>query len=397
MRHCKPAFGLVLATWLVGAAPAALAQEEAPAEETQAGGIGQFFLDVGFWTSQPTGLEFSPALERGANGSFSSVNHDYGTETEDQYRIEYRLPSNRGSFSFSLYKHTGEAQLTERTPTSFQWFEARALASQAGVNNDGFADGFTSVSGTRLREWRATYSHEAFRTPRITGTWYIGWHRVEDSETLNADYFAIAPSLPPILPPACGSNCTDKALTLAPLPDTATTDSDFEGRGLLGGMDFELPLWKSRIVLEGGIGLSVLRGDHDTGYFGSNSLYTLTEEDGSVRVLCPSGSSSATCAADYALFDDFEVVNGQPHFTIDSINQVTISESLAEADSQTSEVLDTRIGVRWRTPYKRLEAFGGFRQTHYADAAVTVEADGDRFTHSVTYEGFFFGVTFRLY
>lgn len=396
MRHRKPALGLLLATWLVGAAPAALAQEEAPAEEAKGGGIGQFFLDVGFWTSQPTGLEFTPASQLGPDGTLSSVDHDYGTETEGQYRVEYRLPSNRGSFAFSVYKHTGEAQLTERTPTEFQWFEDLAT-SEAGVFNDGFADGFTSLSDTRLREWRATYSHEAFRTPRITGTWYAGWHRLEYSETLTAEYVALAPGLPPILPPACGTNCEALNEALAPLPDTATADSDFEGRGLLGGMNFELPLWKSRIVLEAGIGLSVLRGDHDTSYFATSSLYLLTEPDGSTRVLCPSGASAATCAEDYALFDDFEVVNGQPVFTVDSIDQETTSTSRVDDDSQTSEVLDLRLGVRWRTPYKRLETFGGFRQTHYADAAVTVESDGSRFTHSVTYEGFFFGVTFRLY
>ena len=89
--------------------------------------------------------------------------------------------------------------------------------------------------------------------------------------------------------------------------------------------------------------------------------------------------------------------------------------------SSTSDVYDVHLGFRWRA-LKWLEPFAGLRQTHYSHVGldlrptavsltegpngVEFQLSGVQNIHvdavaqirkSVTYEGFYFGVTFRLY
>jgi len=100
---------------------------------------------------------------------------------------------------------------------------------------------------------------------------------------------------------------------------------------------------------------------------------------------------------------------------LDDISQNDVSLGLQSDVSTNSQAYDASIGFRWRTPYKRLEVFGGIRQTHYENVGVelrpknvtiTFTEDGDvvrtiqdidQIDRSVTYEGLFGGLRFRLY
>jgi len=214
-----------------------------------------------------------------------------------------------------------------------------------------------------------------------------------------------------ILPPACETPCPD----LSPLPDSAGTRSQYEGRGLTGGIQLEFPLWKNNLVIEGSVAVSVLRGDIDLYYNGSNSYYIETDGGGDfVQILC---ATPDVCESDYETFDDTFLEGNNIVYQADRIAQRNASISLSDTKTdQSSLVVENDIAIRWRTPYKRLEVFGGFRQSRYGGVAVelrpTVQAgapdeDGNfpltlvggvtENERSVTYEGFYGGVTIRLY
>jgi hypothetical protein len=393
-------------------APIVLAQEEAPAEET-GNRLGNIFLDIGTWVAQPSGLQYTPATRVDPTSPFATQTNleiPHGTNDEAQYRVEYRLPSNMGSFEFRVYKHEDNSNLDGFSPAAFLFGEALTHNLYAGLNNDGLADAFRSRSRTKMREWRIDYRRQAFRTPRVAADWFVGWRRVKHSRDLRADYFALVPGLPVILPPACDLNCPD----LSPESDFASTRSQFEGRGATAGIDLQFPLWKNEVVFEGGASISVLRGDLNSRYEALNTYYIETTGTGNfVRILCDTPSA---CAADYETFDDVFLDGTTVIYQAERIAQRDAAFAVQRANSaQTSLVIENHLGFRWRTPYKRLEVFGGFRQTRYDDVALelrpTVSAldpnsDGEvvlvttgvnETERSVTYEGFFGGVTFRLY
>ncbi len=400
--------GFVLAAGLAWSP--GLAQEEAQDSEESTKRIGNFYIDLGSWVAQPVGMGLVPATEVDLSGSGSgtlsqsrSLEIQHGTEDKFQSRLEYRLPNKMGSVFISLYDHDEDTGMNRSSPGQFIYGEALTHSLFAGFASDTLADTFVSAATSDLRDFRIDYSREAFRSPRVSGDWFVGWRRVEHARQIVADYFAVVPGLPPILPPAC-VDC----LNLDPLPDSASAYSTYEGRGLTGGFDLEFPLWKNRLVLEGGAALTVMRGDIEANYQATNSFYILTDVDGTQYLVC---GTPTFCDEQYALFDDV-IFNseGQPYHIADNIVQGTTGVALTRNASLSSQVLENYLGFRWRTPYNRLEVFGGFRQTRYDDVALelrptviasdvieaTVTAVHEEY-ESVTYEGFYGGVTFRLY
>lgn len=387
------------------------AQEEAPPEDTGSR-LGNVYVDFGTWVAQPTGLQYVPATMLDASGDVQfqrNLEVDHGTSDKTHWAIDYDMPADLGRFSFEYYKHDDMEQFGMLSPAQFVFGEAIAHNVFAGYRNDTLADGFLSRTLTELREFRIDYTREAYRSPRVAVDWFVGWRRVEHSRQIDASYFALAPDLPPVLPPNC-SACPD----LDPLPDTAGRTSSYEGRGATVGMDIEFPLWRNDVVFEGEIAVTVMRGDLTARYQATNSYYVLAQDipGRAAGILC---LDDATCDDDYELFDDV-IENGQPIFVGDRIAQRQASIGvISDGSSLTNLVVENSLGFRWRTPYRRLEVFAGFRQTRYDDIAIdlqpTVAAsapDDDleislattalrETARSVTYEGFYGGVTFRLY
>jgi hypothetical protein len=398
---------LVLLLAIAAATSISVAQEEAPAEETGSR-LGNIYFNLESWVSQPTGLEYVPAtlINPGSPLETTTLEVPYGTSNEARYQLDYAMPSELGHLVFTLYKHKDDPGLTRLSPAEFIYGATLTNPLFAGVDNDGLADGFASATYTKLRDARIDFYRPAFRSPRVAANWFVGWRRVRFSRSLAADYFGLVPDFPPLLPP--GGYCPDPPppdapCPLNPIPDSAGIKSSFEGRGATVGMDLEFPLWKNTVVLEGDIAISVMRGKVDTEYGSETALYVL---DGT-EILGPP----------YDEFDDVLVDDqGVVTYLIDDITQETFTVGLqADGLSTTSEVFEASIGFRWRTPLKRLEVYGGFRQAHYADAAIdlrpknvtyTVTEDGlevrniqdiDEVDRSVTYEGFYGGIRVRLY
>lgn len=398
---------LVLPLAIAAATSISVAQEEAPAEETGSR-LGNIYLNIESWVAQPTGLEYFPATLIDPSNPFDTttleVPHSTGNET--RYQLDYALPSELGNIAFTVYKHTEDPGLTRLSPSEFIYGETAAHPLFAGVYNNGLADGFASATYTKLRDVRIDFYRPAFRSPRVAANWFVGWRRVRHSRNMAADYFALVPDFPPLLPP--GGYCPDPPppdapCKLNPIADQTSIRSKFDGRGATVGMDLEFPLWKNKVVLEGDVALSVMRGKTDTQYTSETSLYVLDD----TVILGPP----------YDEFDDVLVdAQGVVTYLIDSIDQVTLPLGLrSEGLSTTSQVFDASLGFRWRTPLKRLEVYGGIRQSHYADVGVDLRPknvtisvteegvileniqDIDSTNRSVTYEGFYGGIRVRLY
>jgi hypothetical protein len=378
--------------FLVLAAPTSmvLGQEEAPAEET-GNRFGNIYFDIGTWVPQPVGLHYSSASQVDTNTSFgaqSNLELPHSTNSKTLYGLEYRMPSDYGRFVVTLFKHEDFSDLSAYRPADFIYGESLAHNAFPGVYNNSMADG-------------------------IAADWFVGWRRVEHERALAAEYFALVPDLPPILPPACTLPCPD----LSPWSDTAVTTSDFDGRGITAGIELEFPLWKNELVFEGRASITVLRGKLSATYEGTNSYYILDNGVGiegyeTDQILC---LTPDTCQDDYELFDLVFIADNQVVYVSDRIDQNEAKFAVgSKNDSHTSQLVDLYLGFRWRTPLKRLEVFAGFRQAHYDDVAVELRptvnitsVDEGQVTvglgqlnpqqGSVTYEGFLGGVTVRLY
>jgi hypothetical protein len=404
---------LVLVPAIAALASVAVAQEEAPAEETGSR-LGNIYIDFEQWVAQPTGLDYFPATLIDPNSPFSSeiLAVPHGTDGAPRYRLDYAMPSEIGNLVFTVYTHEDRAALTRFSPAEFIYGETLTQPLFAGVNNDDLADGFASATYTKLRDLRVDFYRPAFRSPRVAANWFVGWRRVRHARRMASDYYALVPDFPPLLPP--GGYCPDPGPSgapckLNPIRDTSSIRSSFEGRGATIGMDLEFPLWKNNVVLEGDVAVSVMRGKIDTEYTSVTSLYVLDE----TTILDPP-------------YDEFDDVYIDPDTlqvvqVLDSIDQYTLPVGLqSKGISTTSEVYEASLGFRWRTPLKRLEVYGGIRQSHYADVGLDLRPknvvihdpstwiteeneltahieDVDRLDHSVTYEGFYGGVRVRLY
>jgi hypothetical protein len=180
-----------------------------------------------------------------------------------------------------------------------------------------------------------------------------------------------------------------------------------------------MPLFKDKVLVEGSIAFTAMRGKTDMTYQNLNSFYQ-TDINGVETLL----------GAPYDEFDDyFQQSGGGPCDPFDAdpsddvgciplahfIEQGIRANGLqASGRSQSSQVLETELGFRWRA-LRWLDVVGGFRQSRYDDVATelrpvstatTVAGDGsttvnvqtmEEVERSVTYEGFYAGVRIRLY
>jgi hypothetical protein len=412
MRHrsaTSAALTVCLAAFL--AAPA-LAQEEAPAE-VETNRIGNFYINLEAWVAQPTGLQYVPATT--LDGTLAdALELDHGTSSDTRYEFEWQLPKSFGTVRGSVYKHNDDETLQLLSPSEFVYGQLLTHPYLAGVGNDGRADGFAARANTRVRDLRFEFRRRAFRSPRVEADWFVGWRRVEHSRSHAAEYYALVPDIPPLLPP--GGSCTIPC-ALDYRPDIGSVDSSFEGRGGTIGVELEFPIWKNRVVFEADLSVSVLRGDMETSYTSTNSAYLLNcggLPTGTAG--CDSGEEFVLLNPPYDEFDDvIDSEPGDPFPLLPFISQIDVPIGLTTDLSTTSQVYDATLGFRWRTPYKRLEVYAGIRQSHYdgvgADVRPVVSTialseegeflynlqDMQRVDRSVTYEGFFGGLRFRLY
>jgi hypothetical protein len=366
-------------------------------------------VDVEGWVAQPAGTEYNVGTQSSPTDPFGTqlLQHTHGTETEFRIRVGWELPANLGNLGVVYYTHDTSAELDRFDPGNFVFGETLTHPLFAGFNNDGRSDGLESESTTTLRDWHIDYSHLAFRTERVTGHWSVNWRRVRHSRNVDAIYHSVVHDLPPLIPPL-----TAPRPDLQPLPDTASINSDWEGRGPGVGLDLDFDLWKGKVLFEGGVGLAALRGETSTSYFAQNHLYVLLP----LPISDPPFDTPIVLGPPYDEFEGF-FVNDQNQLAplVDLIRQESAGFGLtASNSSSTSQVLETYLGFRWKF-LKRYELYGGFRSTRYDDVGLELRPklttytlteegtlvmnlqDVEEIERSVTYEGFFLGMTFHLF
>ena len=373
----------------------AVAQEEAGVEE----GRPHHRIGFGFeaWVVQPAGLEYTPAVELtpGTN-NLSGIDQTFGTETDGRYTLSFNLENDLGSISAIYFATSTDTELARFSPGNFIYGEVLAPATAAGVLDDGLADTFQSPTHTSLRDNQLLFSRTAFNTPKVNGTWSIGWRRVEHRRYQEATYFAAVSPLPP--------SPTPRPI-LDPRPDFAEVRSEFDGRGLTGGIDVGFNLWRDRLLFESSMALAVMRGDIETGYSSLTHFYACG--------IAPPGVDPSVCPAGAVLGVDVpfdvlaEIVPGatNPVEVASFVTQLDVPLNLNTSKSVTSMAADLTAGFRWRV-LEWLDARVGFRQSRYTDVGLDLRPVGfgvelfqqlDEAPRDATYEGFFFGVVFEVF
>ncbi len=345
--------------------------------------------EFGFWVAQPAGLEYNPASRRLPNDSFDVLSMTHGTETENRWRLAYRLPGDQGQVGIRYYSHLTFSNLSDGSPGVFDFGTLLAHPAHPGYANDSFADAFDAQSQTRLRDARIEYARTLDSGNKFEIDWSIGWRRVWHSRAQNATYFSLVPDIPPLLPPL-----STPRPDLDPVPDTASMSSSFEGRGPSAGLSVRVPLYRDRVLFEGSVDLAVLRGKVTPRYSATSSYYTFDDE----RLDPP-----------YDVIGETEETGpGTGVFVplADRVEQVVVSRGLqGHRPSASSQVQAIEFGLRWRAT-NWIDVFGGFRSAHYTDVGVDlVPLAADSITsqayrvinRSVTYEGFYAGVSFYVF
>jgi hypothetical protein len=365
-------------------------------------------VEFSVWISQPRGLDYDPVTQSDPNSPLSTqlLNYNTGTQGENRARVGYVLSKNIGTIIGTWYKHDDGYNIVDSRPGEFVFGEILAHPLFAGYRNDGLADAYEAAAQTTLSELRVDFSRQVFKSRRVEASWFVGFRRVKYDRSQQAAYFGLNPDFPPLVPPL-----TNPRPDLNPNPDIVTMSSGYTGRGIEVGMDFLMPLFRDRIVLESGIAVAAMRSKLDSSYFSLTNFYRLREADGSETILT-------------APYDEFAVLlpnpnPGEPDIPlVNSINQLpfTIGQSIS-ARSGSSSVIESYLGIRYRA-WKSFEAFVGYRNTYYSDAALEIRpgsvttptgvqlVDGefvgvnfenmDEIKRSVTYEGFYIGVSYSF-
>ncbi len=377
------------------------AQEEAEAP-AQSDSKGEVYLEAEVWVAQPTGTEYAPATQLDPDNPLQEtiLTISHGTEPEGRFRAGYTLPGDWGTIVVTYLKQEDDAELARATPGEFMFGEVSVNPLFAGFANDGLTDSFTTVTRTRLRDLRLDIYRPAFRGARVSGDWFVGWRRVTHIRQMSTLYRALLPDLPVFLPPTVPCPPNAGCPNLAPIPDSGSIDSSFEGRGISAGLEVDFHLWQDKLWLETGVSLAVLRGEIKSDYNSTTSAYF-------VRVDIDGDGTPESLIVNPLFYEDFD------EFASD-VGQATLPIGLeADAIATTSQVVDASVALRWRAR-RWLEAFVGFRDTRYTDVGVDLRAkvvaisiddfgfpvrnfeDVTEVDRSVTYEGFYGGIAFRL-
>ncbi len=384
--------------------PAAIEEEsdEVPleklpdAESKSSRKIGRFYVEGGVWFAQPSGLEFQPAIAYQNGVEALILEMPFESETPPRWRFAWEIPDGLGEIIGTYFGYTQEQSLTASAPGQYVYGEIEAFPLYAGAFDNGLADGFAAQARTQVRETRFDFAREVWNGPHVRGKWFAGFRLLSQKWSLHTQYYSLVqpPELfPPVFPPRAD---------LAPLPDVASNDSDYTGRGLEGGLELRFPFDdRGRFSIEAGFSVAAMRGTLRTETFAQTHYYLLTFE-GERYVLAPP-------------FDIFtqQILPSDGGEPVDAITYIT-QESAAIAltgnsVSRSSFAVDAYLGFRWKI-WHELELFGGYRDQQYDDAgetirpaSATVLPNGSvnvqsvtRTPISTTYEGFYLGVGFTF-
>jgi len=332
------------------------AQEE---EEDAIDGLGTWYVEVGAWIAQPTGLGLTPAYKTNPLDAFDTRPFSITptTDTRFRYRGGFEFKNDIGEIILTWYSHQDRSELSGATPGQFLFGESLVTPLYSGVFYDGLADSFDSESFIKTRDIRLDFSRNAFSNSRIKGKWFVGYRRVSHHRRLSADYHAAVPHLPPILPPL-----SDPRHDLDPVSDTARMASDVTVRGGEAGLEVTMPLLGKKVWLEAGMSIAVMRGRATTEYYGTTHRYIMTDGSGGfLYVLAPP-------------FDEFGVdtdpADPNRGALVDDILQQELQFGTRSTnESVSSQALEMFLGIRYKA-WKDMEVFAGYRSARFTNMGV---------------------------
>jgi hypothetical protein len=292
----------------------------------------------------------------------------------------YHLPKDVGSIGASYDAMNQTDSFQDSSPGLFIYGETRAFPLYLGAFNDGFADGLTSDIVRKTREFRLWYSQTAFESPRVKGTWGVGYRQVSHSRNVGITYLAIVPNLPPVIPPVLPPGASP--LDYQPLPDFVSQTANYSGHGLGASLDLEFPL-HPRVSIITGLSVGLIRGSAKSEYLSASSYYF---QDGNPDVLTTDQL--------------FTILSSGSTTEIATVHQAYFVKALDQpAVSQFAETLDIYLGLDVRL-YKGLKIFLTLRDTYYANVGSYVVPQYD-FSNETTplsagYEGYVLGLSWRF-
>lgn len=355
-------------------APAAFAQDTDDSETEAAAaelGWGDLFAEVQLWVAIPTGLQYRPATFFKPDNPLNTelLEIPSRTETSGRYRVGYELNGNGGSFYLTWFSQFYEAGLSEFAPGEFVYGALAVSPDFAGFNDDGLADAFISNTATKMRDMTISYHREVLEHRRVKASWYVQARKVAHERNLWALYFALVPQLPP-----------NFGVALQPNPDQAWIHSQYDGRGVGGGFDVQIPITRRKLMIEAGIGMAVLRGKLTSRYQSQTWAY-VDSQTGLLR------------------FPPF--TSGDVGSVTQVVNPVGIRTS---NDGQSGQVLESYLGLRWKA-WKGMELGAGFRNHRYDDVGADLTRRGSGFPantevlqetpRSANYEGLYLTLAYR--
>lgn len=311
-------------------------------------------------------------------------------------QARWLLPRDRGSIEIAYDSIHNSAFLQKLTPGVFQYGELTVPSKYAGVADNSLADGFRSKSLTKARRFRLEYAFPAFKTARSRGRWHAGLHSVDFSRHFESRYYALAPDLPPTIPPILPSSSGVSALS--PRPDSAIVDSKFSGLGPSAGFDVSFDI-VPRVSVIGGIALGLVAGRLDTKYASITHTYYL--------------QPGQDTPAGFLSFSDLSAALDDPDLA-SLVVQLDAPVNVTDANAgHVAEDFEAYVGVEGRI-WHELRAYARLRGLVLANAAADAtpsavdyafdvanvalapRASGvSQETRSVGYVGFEAGVSFR--
>jgi hypothetical protein len=389
------AVGATLAQDTTTAPPADTATQADPEETLRDLGYGSFFVEITDWIAQPTGLEYHPASRLDPTNPFDTqfLDVEYGTTNSIIWNVSFVFEKNIGEFGATYWSHEDSQPFQRQRPSQFYFGTIVVNPIYAGVWDDGTADGFTAGTETVTRDLKLYWKRQAFKSKRITGKWWVAARDMDHKRRMEVEYFALVPNLPPIIPPL-GSPRPD----LDPNPDRGVVTSQFEGRGLGVGFDIVLPISRRKLVMEAGLGLSILRGEITSRFTSQTYYYALLDSANEIeRILDPPYDELGQEDPDNP---------GQP-----LANRIAQFENPVGLNSdsvgQTATILEAYLGFRWFV-WRGLHLTFGYRTQQYdgvgADFVSRTTGSGQnspinfqtlqQTTRSVNYEGAYFGIAY---
>jgi hypothetical protein len=320
--------------------PVAEDRERAPAERPET----RFLLEIGYLGATTVGgdhrigTEYTPET-----GVYRTLYMPEEMGSGTLYRVAWKLPEDWGEIVGRYWSHEVATGTVASRPGDFVFGITETIPFAHGVADDGLADAVEASASFKNRDGDVSWRFRLVEKPRLQLDAAVGIRKVIHREDSSVAYFALDAGLPSLIEPGGG----DQGSLLAPVPDRASSLSDFEGNGIQFGVDALVPLVSDRLQLEASATIALLRGTTRASYSTNTSLYLYRDVPIS--------------------FDEFlERLEAEEYGLL---SQLTLQLGIEDPGrSTTASALDLSVGLRSRI-WRGIEVALGAKLTRYEDIA----------------------------